>query len=352
MINFLSFTVAILVLLLAIECGCINSGTTNFGAQRRGDRRHQQSLLRLAPQQHAVRPRALGAVMILVSDWKGTRGRVCSFNDTMDALVNNWLPHNPHYPVILMDTQSWKRADMVPIRRKWPSLDILFLNVEKSFSSGPAGITERQFEDRAKSLSNLRYKRMCNFFWKGFTQEPLLMQFRYLLRLDDDSCFRDNINYDMFLEMHSREAHYAYTAQSFDADFVVVGLNEFAERYVHEHNLTWANPQLRRMATKPRFSDRNLTIMFMNNFEIIDTLRYRQRDIMQFVDAVWSSNMIFHRRWGDAPLRYLLAQMFWTEEQVLRLCEFDYQHSTWPVMEQCEHRGMPNRVSAGLDPAR
>lgn len=32
--------------------------------------------------------------------------------------------------------------------------------------------------------------------------------------------------------------------------------------------------------------------------------RYRQPDIMDFVKFISDSEMIFHRRWGDAPLRY------------------------------------------------
>ncbi len=67
------------------------------------------------------------------------------------------------------------------------------------------------------------------------------------------------------------------------------------------------------------------------------------------------SNNIYHRRWGDAPLRFLQVQMFYSNDevdtvvtyplhevffhggmaQVVKFCEFGYQHSTWPVSERC-----------------
>lgn len=293
---------------------------------------------------------SLGAVMIVTTDWKVDRWRKCNFNKTMDSLVAHWRPHNANYPVILIDTKSWLRSDMVAIRRKWSSMDILFLNVGKVWFGAPQGISEAEFQDRGSPLSDIRYKRMCHFFFAGFTQVPLLMHYHYLFRLDDDSCLLDNINYDIFEMMRTMKIFYAYRSQAFDPLYVTYGLNNFAEAYMNTHNLTWANIALRKMATKSRYSSRNLTMVFHTNFEIIDTQRYLQSDISNFIAEVVKSQMIFHRRWGDAPLRHLLAQMFWREEEVLQLCEFDYQHSTWPVMEMCEHRTIVNRVSQGLDP--
>ena len=61
-------------------------------------------------------------------------------------------------------------------------------------------------------------------------------------------------------------------------------------------------------------------------------------DVQHFVTELINSNMIYHRRWSDSPLRFAIAQMFYTKDEVMRLCEFRYQHSVWNPTSMCEHR--------------
>ena len=37
---------------------------------------------------------------------------------------------------------------------------------------------------------------------------------------------------------------------------------------------------------------------------------------LRFIHAVLESNNIYHRRWGDAPLRFLQVQMFYSNDEV------------------------------------
>lgn len=209
------------------------------------------------------------------------------------------------------------------------------------------------FEDAKDPLSDLDYKQMLSFMFYGFTKVPQLKKYRYLLRLDDDSCFKDAINYDVFQEMLSHEAYYAFREMYVDLAKVVVGLPQFVENYMSSlprssnTEASWANPTLRswRISRVP-----NTTSMsFSGNFEIIDLKRYMEPDIGRFAAHVLGSHMIYHRRWTECAIRYYFAEMFWKADKVLWLCDFDYQHSDWPQGLMCDHRTADNAVIKFFD---
>ena len=282
----------------------------------------------------------LGAVFMLLSDWRMLRyGRKCHFNASMDAMATKWRPHNP-YTIILMDTKPWQRQDMVDIRRTWFTLDFKFININKVWESAP-NIDADQFEDSAKPISKLHYKRMCHFFFKGFTEVPLLMEYKYLLRIDDDTCLLDHINFDIFERLQQKNAAYAYSHVWFDSDLVTKGLYNLVDEFVQKNNVTWKNEALHNSSIYRQDFPKTVPA-FNTNFEVINTVRYREPDVMQFVDAVVESNMIFHRRWGDAPLRVPTAALFWTEREIVRLEGFEVQHSAWEVMPMTEHTDSNN----------
>jgi hypothetical protein len=280
-----------------------------------------------------------GAVVIMTSlDWKMIRNnRKCGFNMTMDRLAKFWRPHNP-YPIILMKDNQWTASDLSSIRDTWPSLDIMFLDISQSFQVSPP--SDLVLEDHAAPLSNIAYKRMITFFFHGFTRVPELVIYKYLMRFDDDSCLDNPINFDIFEEMNRRRSVYAYQAMMTDLPHVTVGLYDFIDAYAEKFNVTFANRNLREI----RKSHDNRRFMFSTNLEVIDTIRYRQPNLMHFVDYVVSSHMIFHRRWGDANLRYALAELFYGPNEVLRLCEFTYFHSSWTPHRSCERRSHFNAV--------
>jgi hypothetical protein len=187
-----------------------------------------------------------GAVMMLVSTpWDSIRnGRHCSFNQSMDSLLNYWYPRN-NYPIVLFsENHQWTLEDKRRIRRTWNQFDFSFEYVASTFHRMPT-LPEEKFEDAKKRLSNHDYKKMITFMLSGFTELSIVNRYHYILRLDDDACFKDNINYDLFLEMKVNNAYYAFREMYIDATEVVIGLKQFAEDYMSQHKLVWANEDLR-----------------------------------------------------------------------------------------------------------
>jgi hypothetical protein len=164
---------------------------------------------------------------------------------------------------------------------------------------------------------------MCAFMFNGFLKAPLIRDFRYILRIDDDSCIEDHIHYDMFAVMKSKGIAYGFNDLFLEAEASVRGLFEFSSNYMKINRLPWANSPLMELAKK---GVKKMLPAFSTNFELIDTKRYLMADIQKFGISVINSSMIFHRRWGDAPLRYMLAQMFWGPNEVMHFCDFSYSH--------------------------
>jgi hypothetical protein len=143
---------------------------------------------------------------------------------------------------------------------------------------------------------------MCAFMFNGFLKAPLIRDYRYLLRIDDDSCLEDHIHYDMFAAMEAKGIAYGFNDIFYDGEADVRGLFEFSRKYMEVNNVPWANPPL--MKRVQQSVKDHLLPAFSTNFELIDTKRYMMPDIQNFGMAVTNSSMIYHRRWGDAPLRF------------------------------------------------
>ena len=272
--------------------------------------------------------------------------RLCGLRSSLEALAKNWRPHNP-YPVILLNNQPFTNEQMKAIRKEFPTLDIMFANIANEFNI----LSESEvFEDHARPFYGIDYKRMCAYWFSEFLKTPTLMDYRYLFRLDDDTCILDPINYDIFKEMESRGVYYAYQALDYVPYFYAKELNNFTERYIAENNITVANPYAREIVNirESKFSHPAYPA-FLSNLEVIDTYRYRAPDIQHFLNAVMDSKNIFHKGWGDAFLRFTVGELFWGPHKVLRLCEFSYQHSNWDIKQQCEGRFHYNNLRRVLN---
>ena len=125
-----------------------------------------------------------------------------------------------------------------------------------------------------------------------FTHVPQLRSFRYLIRLDDDACILDSIQFDIFKRMQAERIKYAYKQIFVDPKVYVRALDAFAESFMQENGLKWSNVMLRQQAK--RLSGGHL-LSFSTNLEALDMMKYRSAennrcDIVQ-ISAVQYLNM-------------------------------------------------------------
>lgn len=277
--------------------------------------------------------------MLVSKPWTNRRGeRQCFFNKSMDALSDNWYPINS-YPIILQHPKGWTAQEINDIRQQWPQLPIYFSDIGQAFHQTDP---PEHMEDENKPLSPLGYKKMCAFKTFGFLDAPYVSthDLDYMFYLDDDSCLAEPIQYDVFQKMQQHKIAYAYKQLFLDFDYVVKGLTDFIKDYKELHKLQYANPVLATwLEDNGYLQTESSHWAFATNLEWVDLREYRRPNIMKFNKAVEASGVIFHRRWGDAPLRFVLAYLFWDNTQVMKLCS-SYVHSMWnPSPSTCSSSG-------------
>jgi len=279
-----------------------------------------------------------GAAMMLISKpWTQRRGeRQCYFNRSMDLLATNWYPHNS-YPIILQHPQGFTPQEQTEIQQKWPALPIYFSNVGHAFDGQQI---PSPMQDEDKPMAPLGYKKMCAFKTYGFLQAPHVQELDYMFYLDDDSCLTEPIRYDVFSKMKQHKIVYAYKQLFLDRANVVRGLEEFVQTFQQQHNIQKvANPELAQWLETNGYKAGKSHWSFGTNLEWVDLRQYQKPSLLKFHHAIRDSGMIFHRRWGDAPLRFVLAYLFWDATQVMRICT-EYVHSHWkPSPSTCTDDG-------------
>ena len=271
-----------------------------------------------------------GAAFMLVSkNWRSNRGRKCFFNRSVTALEKYWLPSNS-YPLVLGRQDGvWEQWEMSEIINMVPKLHLRFENCASAFM-----IEEPLLLEDNHKLSDVNYKRMIRFKLYSFLELPFIHDLDYLFFLDDDACVAEMIEFDVFERMKKRHVAYALKQLFHDPAFVVQGLWDFVEAYMNRRGIEYANKPLYAEIKQQQESTVSTTQeakdfwAFSANFDWIDLNAYRDRKILNFFDTLESSQMIFHRRWGDSPLRFALSFMFWNRDQAMKICT-PYQHSTW-----------------------
>jgi len=278
--------------------------------------------------------------MMVGTHWKTNRERTCFFNASMDALEKHWLPTNP-YPVILQK-ESWTREEINIISEKWPNLTLQLVEMGAAFDIEPPPSQENvTLAARGQSWS-VGYKRMCRFKTFGFLEAPYLDPYDYIMFLDDDSCFLKPVGMDVFREMREHGAVYGFKQIFRDAPEVVEGMPDFERHYMQ--NRSYANPVLQQQVEQSLSAK---LFAFSTNLEWIDTRAYRDPELLAFFRHLDESGMIFHRRWGDAPLRFLLSYMFYNTTQVMKVC-VEYVHSNWRVSSSTCNGTLVNEPVLGV----
>lgn len=200
---------------------------------------------------------------------------------------------------------------------------------------------------------------MIRFWWLSIFEQPWVSQLDYFCRLDTDSKLLARVPHDIFLIMRTQHLKYGYKVRTSDIREVTDGLWEFADAFLVTHPVASRQAAANGFVIPANFEAPFDT--YYNNFEVcclmlmkvvvqkkerlymsarttcaditsdvrfVDVQAFRNNpNIWEFVEAVDNSNHIYNRRWGDAPLRYALCQMFFNvTAEVREFCELSYEH--------------------------
>ncbi|CAF2064941.1 unnamed protein product [Rotaria magnacalcarata] len=198
---------------------------------------------------------------------------------------------------------------------------VIFYNVDDAFTSFPKGFDPYLEEPNWMKRGKWNYQHMCRFWFKLIMDIPLVLEYKYVMRLDDDSKIIgawDNI-FDL---MGKRNAVYFGNVEEADSENGLPGLMKlktFTINYTESYQVIPKNPKRLIRA----FDIPNHIRLYNTNFDVIKVDFFRRSEIRHWTDAVDATHGIFKYRWGDHVLRYLTTALFATPVEVLLRTDFN-----------------------------
>ena len=169
-------------------------------------------------------------------------------------------------------------------------------------------------------LFPIGYRHMCRWFgvkiWQFFSDvnQNLGCNYRYLLRLDEDSFIHSPINYDIFNFMSSHGFVYGYRLCAYEMDYNL--------RYIGNWFHKW-----QRKIQPQRYISRDIC-GFYNNFFVADLNFFTSRPVQKYLKDIDRQGFIYRIRYGDLMLHTTAVYAFAKQEQVHRFLSFTYEHVT------------------------
>ncbi|CAF3253901.1 unnamed protein product [Rotaria socialis] len=230
------------------------------------------------------------------------------FSDNMSADI---IFFHTDYPI----TQHMQAIANVTKRQ------VIFYNVDDAFTSFPKGFDPYLEEPNWKKRGKWNYQHMCRFWFKLVLDIPLVLEYQYLMRLDDDSKILGAWN-NIFDLMTKREAVYFGNIEEADSEKGLPGLMKlktFTIEYKEKYRLIPKNPNRLVRA----FDIENHIRLYNTNFDVIKIEFFRKPHIRHWTDAIDATYGIFKYRWGDHVLRYLTTALFATSTEELLRTDFN-----------------------------
>lgn len=236
---------------------------------------------------------------------RGTVSSLKGFERSIELLKVNFLPWSP------ADIIVFHEADFDPseLKSRYRDLPISFATVD--FSAVPEGLENTPVSGRG-------YRHMCHFFANDIFRRPELSEYRYQMRLDDDSFILSPVKFNVFDEMARGGYRYGYRAVISDKASFCQGLWPTAAQYFASVGSVRGFSQIRELG------------MYYTNFEICDLEWFRGDEWQGFMTAIDRAGGIWSKRWGDAPIRYIGVQALLGDAQIRQFREIHYFHqSEW-----------------------
>lgn len=154
----------------------------------------------------------------------------------------------------------------------------------------------------------------ADYFWNNFMNFPELDEFNYMMRIDDDSWFKEKLNFDFFDELDERKGMFGtgFTWNHFHPNHLQTRHNLFnwIKYYVEKYNIDVKNQQLKESLNGLVDNELFHTLKWncgncnVYNRKMFDTETWRTY-LQEFNDLAGG----YRYRWGDCEVIGLYAYM-------------------------------------------
>lgn len=249
------------------------------------------------------------------------------------------------YPVIILCEDNYseksKQEILKSIRADCSKL-VSFRTIDKEDFEVPNFININKVNKSIESKPvpywrNLKYRLMCRFwlihFWK-YTND-----YDYIIRIDDDGFIEEPINNDLFDIMNKNKLVYISNIIHIDCGLCCYKMRELLEHFLpdkkdtikqifteaklpldNEHFLKFKNTYEiieEENFTKNEFTV-NMPLMYYNNFMVTSVDFWKQKDVVDLIDKIDRSGLIFYYRLGDAPIQTAIIMLLSTPDKISR----------------------------------
>ena len=180
------------------------------------------------------------------------------------------------------------------------------------------------------------YRHMCRWQSMLVQYEGVLLEYDYYMRLDDDSEITDTIPYDIFQFMYYYDIQYSYALIDLEHPQCDINLYEIAKQYQQQYLLPSTAGQHKPIDTglyhynlysyDPSISHWPVHAIAYNNFEAGSFLFWRSIPVNNLLSYIDSAKGIYTHRWGDAPIRTIVATLLLNDDQIHQFIDIPYQH--------------------------
>lgn len=185
-----------------------------------------------------------------------------------------------------------------------------------AFVTLPDKCFSKKHADRFLPYENtwrLGYKHMCRFF--SVEIYPLLEEYQYYWRLDDDCFLHGELNFDPFEKLADSDCLYGYVREKIEGHKLTrETLPEFSRKYLEA-----VHPE--------KVNDVDVSALnYYNNFHVSSVAFWSRPEVVNFLGSVDESGGIYKYRWGDSTIQAIAVRMFSEPEQRMKFEEVRYEH--------------------------
>lgn len=192
------------------------------------------------------------------------------------------------------------------------------------------------------------YHNMCRYYSSQFYNHPTMQKFKYYWRIEPNTNYFCDIDYDVFKFMKDNDKVYGFVLNLYDSPDSVKTLWPTTIEFLAK-NPTYLHPNaasnyLRENLQNPgNFKTANgySTCHFWSNFEIGDMDFYRGEAYSSWVKYLNEIGGFYYERWGDAPVHSIGVSLFADKSRIHWFRDIGYEHFPYlncPNSDKCGNR--------------
>lgn len=199
------------------------------------------------------------------------------------------------------------------------------------------------------------YHNMCRFYSVNFYKLEALKSLRYYWRIEPDTKYLCDIDYDMFKFMRDNDKVYGFVIALYDSPHSIETLwpttLEFLEQnpsYLHPNSASIFMTENLQNPDKNKVAHSYSTCHFWSNFEIGDMHFFRDEAYSKYAQHLEDSGGFYYERWGDAPIHSIGVSLFADKNRIHWFRDVGYYHFPYyncPNSRNCNKKCVVSKFS-------